>query len=401
MISPIRSQFNQAFSEARYQAMIEDIENKFPGDLDFRIAETPLFVPARFTDQMKAACDYILAEINEPAFKKNTNAAIPSNVNFGGSEGNPVFIVFDFAVCKTRQGEWEPQLIEMQGFPSLFAYQVLLDDQFRIFNSIPPGFSTYLSGYDKEAYLNELNKLLLNNYLPEEVILLDIFPKKQKTRIDFTCTKNFTGIEPICLTEIIREGNQLFYKKEKRLIRIKRIFNRLIPDDLYNYPPAIQRELQKLEGELEVEWCIHPNWFYRISKYTLPFLHHPTIPSSYFLNEVTQLPANLSEYVLKPLFSFGGQGVLLDFTYEDVENIENSQEWILQKKVNYANVIETPDGPAKAEIRLFYWWPSTAEKPIPVNSLCRLSKGEMIGTRYNKNKTWVGSTCCYFEPNKL
>jgi hypothetical protein len=178
---------------------------------------------------------------------------------------------------------------------------------------------------------------------------------------------------------------------------IKRIYNRLIFDELHQQPLAIQESLLTIKGEIEVEWCIHPHWFYRISKYLLPFLHHPNIPKTYFLNEITQLPSDLENYVLKPLFSFAGQGVLLDVTNVQLEKIKDPENWILQHKVNYANCINTPDGFAKAEIRLFYWWIPGQSTPIPVNNLGRISKGEMIGTRYNMDKTWVGSTCCYFE----
>jgi hypothetical protein len=141
----------------------------------------------------------------------------------------------------------------------------------------------------------------------------------------------------------------------------------------------------------------HPNWFYQISKYLLPFLHHPFIPATSFLDDLTEIPTDLENYVLKPLFSFAGQGVIIDVKASDIENIKDPSNWILQKKVQYADCIETPDGNAKAEIRLMYIWNEEDREPILLTNLARLSKGKMIGTRYNKDKEWVGGTVAYFE----
>jgi len=152
--------------------------------------------------------------------------------------------------------------------------------------------------------------------------------------------------------------------------------------------------------ELDVEWVPHPNWFYRISKYTLPFIRHPYVPQTFFLNEVTQIPADLENYVLKPLFSFAGQGVVIDITQKDIDNVKDPHNWILQRKVKYADIIKTPDDPAKAEIRVFYFWKDGEARPVPTQNLSRLSKGKMIGVRYNKDKEWVGGSFCWFEtPN--
>src|SRR5690606_9147152 len=109
---------------------------------------------------------------------------------------------------------------------------------------------------------------------------------------------------------------------------------------------------------------------------------------------------NLDEYVLKPLFSFAVMGVIIDVKQEDIDQIKDPENWILQKKVVYDDVIETPDGPAKAEIRIFYFWKEEWERPVAVHNLARLSKGKMIGTRYNHDKTWVGGTIAYFEKQK-
>ena len=229
------------------------------------------------------------------------------------------------------------------------------------------------------------------------MILLEIFPDKQKTRIDFFCTEDYTGIKPVCITELIAEGKQLFYMRDGNKIRIKRIYNRLIFDDLLQQTPAVQQKGKILFEALDVEWAPHPNWFYRISKYTLPFIRHPYVPATFFLSEIKQLPTDLDKYVLKPLFSFAGQGVIIDVTEDDIRNVKDPQNWILQRKVNYASIIETPGEMAKAEIRLFYFWKDGAERPVATNNLARLSKGKMVGVRYNKDKDWVGGTFSWFE----
>ena len=140
-----------------------------------------------------------------------------------------------------------------------------------------------------------------------------------------------------------------------------------------------------------------PPWFYRISKYTLPFIQHPYVPETKFLSEVNPVPQDLENYVLKPLFSFAGQGVVIDVIPADIEKITDPHNWILQRKVKYADVIITPDEPAKAEIRIFYFWKDGEARPVATNNLARLSKGKMIGVRYNTNKEWVGGSLAFFE----
>lgn len=397
MIELLRKKFNAKFSQVDYEKLMEDINATYPGQMDFRVAETPIFLSSLFMQQLLDTCEYILDQISSPGLRKETDRAIPPQFQIPGEENNPTFIAFDFGICENKEGKLEPQLIELQGFPSLFAYEVLLDDLLRKHFVIPQGFSCYLSGLDRSSYLQLFQEILLGDYSPEEVILLELFPDKQKTRIDFSCTETYTGVKTVCLTELRAEGRSLYYERQGQKTRVKRIYNRLIFDELLQQPPAIQELLSILQQDLDIEWCIHPHWFYRISKFILPLLRHPYVPKTYFLHEIQQLPANLDNYVLKPLFSFAGQGVIIDIQEEDLKNIEDPENWILQEKVNYASFVPTPDDPAKAEIRIFYWWPKGATRPIPVNNLGRMSKGKMIGTRYNKDRTWVGGNCFYFE----
>ncbi|MBL7744889.1 MAG: hypothetical protein JNN00_15555 [Chitinophagaceae bacterium] len=397
MIPPLRKKFNKDFTIEKYGNFLVDLNEAHPGTIEFRVAETPVFVPKEFTKKLLDACESIIDVIVDPKFKELTKNAIPGNLQVPGENDHSHFIAFDFGVCINEKKEYEPQLIEMQGFPSLFAYEVVLDDIFRKHFPVPPGFEAYLGGHTRESYIQALKEIIAKDEKPENVILLEIFPEKQKTRIDFHATKDYLGISIVCLTELIKEGNKLYYLKDGKKTVIKRIYNRVIFDDLQQQPADVQEKGKILFEELDVEWVPHPNWFYRISKYTMPFIKHPYVPPTYFLNELKQAPSDLENYVLKPLFSFAGQGVVIDVTQKDIDAVKDPENWILQHKVQYADAIVTPDIPAKCEIRLFYFWKDGTARPVPANNLARLSKGKMIGVRYNKDKEWVGGSFCLFE----
>jgi len=395
MIKALRQQFNENFTKEKYDAYMEKVEALHPGSLDFRNAETPIFVPKDFTKKMLGACDDIIGVITDPSFISMTERSIPANLRIPNENGHTQFLVFDFGVCENESGELEPQLIEMQGFPTLFAFQAFHSELTAEYAQLPAGFSPYLNGYDKAGYLDLLKEIIVGDLDPQNVVLLEIFPEKQKTRIDFYCTENALGIKTVCLTKLVPEGDKLYYDNNGQKTLIKRIYNRLIFDDL--------QQQEGLEGIIDltknydVEWVPHPNWFYRISKFTLPFIRNPYVPPTFFLNELKAIPADLENYVLKPLFSFAGMGVVIDVTQADIEAVKDPENWILQKKVKYADIIETPDGMAKAEIRLFFFWKDGWAKPKAVHNLARLSKGKMIGTRYNKDKEWVGGSVAFFE----
>ena len=391
----LRDKFNKNFTEEKYGNYMKSIDAVSPGALDFRIAETPIFIPKDFTKKMLDACEDIIDIITAPNFITLTDRSIPDDVIVPGDEGHAECMVFDFGICENAAGECEPQLIEMQGFPTLFAFQTFQSEIAAEYAELPANYSSYLNGYTKETYVELLKEIIVGNDNLEEVILLEIFPEQQKTRIDFHATKQLLGIETVCLTKLKADGKTLYYfKTNGEKLTVKRIYNRLIFDDLQQQENL--SEIIDLKKEYDVKWFPHPNWFYRISKFTLPFIDNPYVPETFFLNEIT-MPVNLNEYVLKPLFSFAGMGVVIDVTQEDIDNISDPENWILQRKVNYAPIILTPDEPAKAEIRLFYFWKEEWERPVAVHNLARLSKGKMIGTRYNKDKTWVGGTIAFFE----
>jgi len=397
MIPSFRQQYNAAFTEEAYQQYIRDLQNVYPGQLDFRVAETPIFVPKDFTQKMLDACEAILDQVNTSTYKEQSNKAIPPHLNVPGENVYPHCIAFDFGICLNEAGELEPQLIEMQGFPTLFAWEAVLPEIYEKNLWCPEGYSVYLNGYNKESYVDLLKRVIIGNTPVENVVLLEIFPEKQKTRVDFAATKDLLGIEAVCLTKLIQEGKDLYYLRDGVKTKIERIYNRLIFDDLFQQAPEVQEKGKIMLQELNVEWVPHPNWFYRLSKFTLPFINHPYVPETRFLSEVSELPGDLENYVVKPLFSFAGQGVIIDVTKDQIDAIQDRDNWIIQRKVQYASVIQTPDEPAKAEIRLFYFWEPGAERPVAANNLARLSKGKMVGVRYNKDKTWVGGTFCLFE----
>jgi hypothetical protein len=395
MIKELRGKFNADFTKEKYEAYMAKLEALHPGALDFRNAETPIFIPKDFTAKMLNACEDIIDVIVDPKFIELTERGIPANVRVPNENNHTEFLVFDFGICENEAGELEPQLIEMQGFPTLYAFQAFHSELTAEYANLPNNFSSYLNGYTKETYIQLLKEIIVGDLDPENVILLEIFPEQQKTRIDFYCTEQLLGIKTVCLTKLMAKGNKLFYDNNGVETPIKRIYNRVIFDDLQKQEGL--GEIVDLTKEYDVEWTPHPNWFYRISKFTLPFIHNQYVPQTYFLNELKQMPVDLENYVLKPLFSFAGMGVVIDVTMADIEAVKDPENWILQKKVKYADIIETPDGPAKAEIRLFYFWKNEWDRPKAVHNLARLSKGKMIGTRYNKNKEWVGGNVAFFE----
>jgi hypothetical protein len=396
MVPDQRNAFNHNFSEQKYEQLLSELNKDFENAIDFRVAETPVFIDPHCNQQMLDTCDYIIDKIVDSNFTAQTNGAILANKNVPNQTAHPHFLAFDFGICMSEQNELAPQLIEMQGFPSLFGYQVLLDDAMRSAYEIHEPYTAYYNGLNKISYLQKLQSVIVGNHDPKHVVLLEIKPHTQKTRIDFYATAAFTGIAIVCITDIIKEGDTLFYKNsDGEKIEIKRIYNRIIFDELDQMPTAVKEAGSILFENLNVEWAGHPNWFYRISKFTMPLLQHPNIPSSYYVNQLANIPEDIENYVLKPLFSFAGSGVMIDVTKNDIESLTDPANWMLQKKVTYAPVIQTPTTPAKVEIRLLYLWEDGAARPFPAINIARLSKGKMIGVRYNQNETWVGGSIAY------
>jgi hypothetical protein len=396
MISLLRKQFNQAFTASSYDQYLATINANFPNTIEFRIAETPVFIPKDFTTQLLAAGDYIAEFILQDGFQEITKGALNHQIVVPNETAFPECLVIDFAIAANENGFLSPQLIELQGFPSLFAFEVLQNHALRNSFNIPIGFTNYLNGYTESKYTNHLQKMIQGDQ-NKHTVLLEIKPHQQKTRIDFYLTQQITGIPIICVSELFVVGNELFYQANGKPKKIERIYNRIVWDELKTQTTDIQEKAALLQLPIDIEWVTHPNHFYRISKYLIPFLQHSAVPFTSLVSNLASLPKDLENYVLKPLYSFAGQGVVIDVTEDAITTLKKPSDWILQRKVHYAPVIETPTGPAKAEIRLFYFYDHALHKYIATNNLTRLSKGKMIGVDYNKEATWVGGTLSYFE----
>ena len=398
MISKYRNRFNSEFSEEKYKDFLKALEGPF-GNIPFRVAETPVFIPQELMAQLTEAGDEIIRFIQKKDFKAITEASIPSQWSVPGENNHPHFLTFDFGICKDESGTLVPRLIEMQGFPSLYGFQSFLGKTYKQAYGLDEGLSPYLNGFDEERYIALLKEVILGDCEPHEVALMDIDAPEQKTAVDFFVTQQYLGIKVLSLTDIFREGRSLFHLDNGKKTKLKRVYNRLIFDEMTEKTELFEQGFDPRQ-DLDVEWVTHPNWFYRISKYTMPFLKSKYIPETYFLKDLDMIPDNLENYVLKPLFSFAGMGVIIDVSLSDIEAINDPENWILQKKVVYDPVVQAPDAGVKAEIRLMYLWPDGGVPQLCIN-LARLSRGKMIGVRYNKDFDWVGGTVGLVESNKL
>ena len=395
MIPSVRSAFNTHFSTANYQQLLAFLEERHPGALEFRVAEAPVFVPRRLTERLIEAGEHIVDALLHPDFSSRSTAAIPPHLYVPGHEGKSEMLCLDFAICRDRSGDLIPQLIELQGFPTLLFFQAALARAYRHCYDIPAGFDNYFNGYNHQRYNQLLNRLLLGRQAPEHVVLLEVLPHEQKTKLDFYLTEDATGIKTVCVSELFREGKAYYYYRDGQQTAIKRIYNRLIAEDLEQQKKRLPRFVD-ITVPTDVTWVPHPNWFYRISKHTLPSLSSPYVPETSFLDQ-NNLPEDLEQYVLKPLYSFAGHGVLVDVRETDIAAINNPSQWILQRKVEYAPVVNTPTGAAVCEIRMIYCWEPGAQRPVLVNNLVRLSKSKLMGVRYNAGMDWVGVGIGFFE----
>ncbi|WP_426327301.1 hypothetical protein [Pedobacter sp. R-06] len=394
MIPAQRQKYNRQFTDEKYKSFLTQLQNGYP-PIPFRVAETPVFIPKALKEKLIAAGEEIINLIKQPNFKTLTQKAIPSDWNVPNENEQPHFLTFDFGICKNEAGELTPMLIEMQGFPSLYGFQHHLAKTFQASFEIDHSVNYFLNGFNEENYIRLLKEVIIGTHQPEEVALMDVDAPNQKTAIDFLVTQKMLGIKILALEDIKKVGKQLFYEENGKQIQLKRIYNRLIFDEVANNTEIFKNSFDPRE-ELDVEWVTHPNWFYRISKYTMPFLKSEFVPDTRFLNEVKIIPEDLENYVLKPLFSFAGMGVIIDVSETDITSIKDPENWILQRKVNYEPAVLAPDGGVKAEIRMMYLWPDGGEPQLCIN-LARLSKGKMIGVRYNADFDWVGGTVGFME----
>ncbi len=391
----LRVAFNADFTSDKYDALVRCVNGSQKWPADFRISETPIFLTREFTYEATCAANEIVAATRTPEFAKHAASAVPGQLEVPNESAHPNFHVVDFAIC-AEGNRLVPRLIELQAFPSLFGFQlVLLDCIRKAYPDIPRNWTSSFGGIKDEAYLQLLRRTIIADSPLESVVLLDIQPEKQKTRVDFAATETFLGIQPICVTKIKKRGQQLFYDRDGREVRIERIYNRVIFDELSQRSDL---DLQfRFQDDLAVTWVGHPNWYFRISKHSLPFLKTAYTSPTFFVDE---FPAHetAEDYVLKPLYSFAGHGVDMEPTREKIEGLPNPHEWILQKKINYAAFVPTVDGhKSKAEIRMMFAWPDGDRDPTLVNNLVRMSQGKMMGVDFNIDKTWVGASIALHE----
>ncbi len=386
MIPELRERFNRDWTPQRYAELLRRLDNITDTPVGYRCSETPVFLPRTLLDRMVIYGQELYAQLaaNE-AYRKASQAAIPDQFRVPNEDPHPLFIQADFGFVREANGELEPKLVEIQGFPSLYGYQAAMAKTYAEVYSLDKNLTSFLGGLSEKGYFDLLGRAILNGHAPEETILLEIDPYSQKTLPDFLETRRKLGIKIAGITEVEKRGNKLFFEG----IQVKRIYNRVIVDEL------VRKDVKAnfaFTDELDVEWAGHPNWFFRLSKFSIPWFQHVCVPETKFLNEVAELPDNLDEYVLKPLYSFAGLGVNIGPTKEDIAAIPKQQrhEFILQRRLDFVPTLETPSGATKVEVRIMYIW--DREELKPVNTIIRTGRGKMMGVDFNKQLDWVGAT---------
>lgn len=390
MIPRLRRAFNASWQVDDYEAYKARLAQAAGCRIGFRICETPVFLPPDLRDAMVQGAHEIWDQLLRPEALERSKEAVPPEFDAPGSDEHPLFAQADFAVAE-EDGRLVPRLIELQGFPSLYAFQLL---QGRLCLEMVPGerLGFLLSGLDDEGYLRVVGEAILGGLPPENVVLLDLEPRAQGTYPDFSATERLFGIRAVCPTDVVKQGRELWYERDGRRTRILRVYNRLIVDEIVEKRAELPF---RYTDELDVEWAGHPNWFFRWSKHALPALRHPLVPEARLLADFDRPPEDLDRWVLKPLFSFSGSGVKVDPTPEDLAAVPKAERasTLLMRKVDYAPVVETADGArSRVEVRVMFVW--RAGRPMAVTTLARLSQGKMMGVKFNRDRTWVGSTSC-------
>jgi hypothetical protein len=392
MIPVLRQQFNSTFTPKKYQAFLKLMEERSGTPVKFQVSETPCFFPKPLLDQMSQYGKELIQQLGGLEYRKASFDAIPPDFNVPRESPHPLFIQVDFGLVRDAAGKLQPKLVELQGFPSLYAYQAMISQIYMEVFELDENLKYLLGGLDWEGYKKLLQRAIVGDQDPQNVILMEIDPSHQKTLPDFLLTEKLLGIATVDITEIEKRGNELFYDRAGQRTPIRRIYNRAIVDEL------VRKKLKfsfNFTEELEVEWAGHPNWYFRMSKFSLPFLHHACVPKTSFLDRVEPVPQDLENYVIKPLFSFAGLGVILNPTKADLANIPKAKraQYILQERMQFEPVIETPLGGTKAEIRIMYIW---LDELLPVMTIVRIGRGLMMGVDHNKNMQWVGSSAGFY-----
>ena len=396
MIPSLRASFNQSWADAKFARFRSIVESHAEGPLGFPLAETPCFFPQSLMKRLTAAATELIGQALANS-ERCGGAAVPerfrpsTSLGAGGpeSEPHPTFLQVDFGLV--REGaSIQPRLVELQAFASLYGFQRAVARAYQEAFDLRSPLTPYLGNLDDISYDTLVGDAILNGHDPEQVILMEIEPRKQKTWPDFAVTEKQWGVRPIDISEVTREGRRLFYQRDGRRVPIARIYNRVIPDELDRKGLSLPFDYR---DDIDVEWAGHPSWFFKISKYSIPHLEHPSVPRTWFLDELREVPADRERYLLKPLFSFAGSGIVFAPTDADLAMARRDEphNFILQERINFASVIETPHGPTQAEIRMMYVWPPKGSLQ-PVLPLIRLGRGKMMGVDHNKGLRWVGAS---------
>jgi len=393
MVPALRKHFNANFSPEKYRAFLESMDRECGTHIKFRNSETPCFYRKALLERMADYGSELVHQlVGNSEYLAASSKSIPPEFNVPRETAHPDFVQVDFGLVKNTGGELKPKLVEIQGFPSLYGYQLALARQYIRAYGLDERLRFILGGLDLDSYIKALRRAIVADCDPENVVLMEIDPQEQKTLPDFLLTERLCGITTVNATEVVKEGHCLFCFRGGRKTEIRRVYNRVIIDELIRKSKRLQFSFS---DELDVEWAGHPNWFFHISKFSIPYLRHACVPKTWFLHQAEPLPRDLENYVLKPLYSFAGVGVIIGPSKEDLDAIPKGKksEYILQERLDFEPVIETPHGLTKAEIRIMYLWvDSLCAGPI----LVRMGRGKMMGVDYNRDLEWVGSSAGLF-----
>jgi hypothetical protein len=389
MIPSLRLDFNSRFTPEKYGTLLKTLEERCGTPVKFRVSETPCFFPAALLEGMSHAGEELIRQlVDSREYRVRSEASIPADFKVPNEAATPMFIQVDFGVVRDKNDNLKPKLVELQAFPSLYGYQAVLAQTYKDVYGLDPTLRYLLNGLDEQSYVELLRQAVLADHDPENVILMEIDPMHQKTLPDFLVTEKMLGIRTVCITDLKKEGNRLLYERGGKRTPIYRIYNRAIADELERKAVTLNFDFR---DDLDVEWAGHPNWYFRISKYSIPYLKHESVPKTWFLDELDELPDDLENYALKPLYSFAGLGVVIGPKKEDLAAIAPAKkhEYILQERVQFEPIIATPHGLTKAEVRVMYIW---LDKLTPVMTIIRMGRGLQMGVDHNKNMEWVGSS---------
>ncbi len=392
MIPALRQQFNANYTTEKYQRLLKLLEQRCGVLVKFRVCETPVFLPKALLDQMSEYGKELVRQLNGIEYRKASSAAIPDQFRVPREPAHPLFVQVDFGLVRDPSGNLQPKLVELQGFPSLYAYQAMLSQSYAEVFGLDQNLRYLLGELDWESYKKLLRLAIVADRDPSQVILMEIDPLHQKTLPDFLLTEKLLGIKTVAISDVKNVGKFLFYDDRGKRVPIMRIYNRAIVDEM------VRKGLKTafhLTDDVEVEWAGHPNWFFRMSKFSLPYLHHECVPKTWFLDRVDQIPKDLDNYVVKPLFSFAGLGVIINLKPGDIAAIPRDQrsQYVLQERMNFEPVVETPFGGNKAEVRIMYIW---LDELLPVMTIIRMGRGLMMGVDHNRNMEWVGSSAGFY-----